>query len=413
MRLAIRLFILFIAISVTSCLDSSDINEEKQVGPYARKPVGTFEVNDTVLKSGVYDFSLSLKDYGSADIAKEWAFSDLQEWTDNNTTYSQSPKGETESNDKWESANYEKSDNNRIGNDWITFERVIDDDDTSIPQLHINVKHNDTGKYRAVKLIIDNPSVELSWSDLVIAQKPEPDMSTFCVYARYKGIIHSSTARLNEYEETVYEDKDFSDFLIEFSKKPGIETIVVDNEIVDFIDDDDVAENPQLKSFMEAINDSRPSIVRNDLFFGQYGRANTGFEYMTSSDVGYYALFDNDTFAGTNTYFNAPHFYAVSNIYKMWECNLNDKITSIALAYNGTDPSVCCVLTVWQDADCNNGDDYRTKHRVSFIASYNQPRLTRSHLKNVPFLNSSGNWNDCISSISFHFGNYGSYLVDY
>ena len=31
MRLAIRLFILSIAVSVTSCLDSSDINEEKQI----------------------------------------------------------------------------------------------------------------------------------------------------------------------------------------------------------------------------------------------------------------------------------------------------------------------------------------------------------------------------------------------
>ena len=92
---------------------------------------------------------------------------------------------------------------------------------------------------------------------------------------------------------------------------------------------------------------------------------------------------------------------------------LNDKVTSLVVAYDGDDDEVCAVLTVWEVIHYNYGDNDRTKHRLSFVASYESPRVMRDNLKNIKCIGSGDSWNDRISSYSFYFGNYARKLKDY
>ena len=92
---------------------------------------------------------------------------------------------------------------------------------------------------------------------------------------------------------------------------------------------------------------------------------------------------------------------------------LNDKVSSLAVAYYAPLRDYCFVLTVWEDKNYNHGDSDRTKHRISFIANSDNPRTCVGNLKTVPCGNSSKSWNDRISSISMHFGNDGIDLKDY
>ncbi|MFS6554639.1 hypothetical protein VPJ68_03895, partial [Parabacteroides distasonis] len=53
------------------------------------------------------------------------------------------------------------------------------------------------------------------------------------------------------------------------------------------------------------------------------------------------------------------NFHFTWNLPNLKPYGMNDKITSIAVGYKGYDKGVCSVLTVWDDADYNSGDDYR------------------------------------------------------
>ena len=79
----------------------------------------------------------------------------------------------------------------------------------------------------------------------------------------------------------------------------------------------------------------------------------------------------------------------------------------------GNAQDMCSVLTVWEDSYFNYGDLDRQKHRISFVADYNNRKVSRNNLKNIMCLNSGKNWNDRISSYSFNMGIFNRHLKDY
>lgn len=61
----------------------------------------------------------------------------------------------------------------------------------------------------------------------------------------------------------------------------------------------------------------------------------------------------------------------------------------------------------------NEGDNDRTKHRVSFIASRYYPEVKWATLKDLSCIGSHNSWNDRISSYAFYMGNYENRWIDY
>lgn len=112
-------------------------------------------------------------------------------------------------------------------------------------------------------------------------------------------------------------------------------------------------------------------------------------------------------------YYNLLGLNKFEDCNKMSNKNLNDKVSSLAVSYNGTNKDVCAVLTIWEDSDYNNGDNDRTKHRISVIATYDQRKVMYPDLKKIKCIGSSNSWNDRISSLSFHFGYVDSQWKNY
>jgi hypothetical protein len=124
-------------------------------------------------------------------------------------------------------------------------------------------------------------------------------------------------------------------------------------------------------------------------------------------------MFDDSGFDDTYVFKNLKDLNEVADESYMRNIGLNDKVSSLAVSYNGTNPEVCAVLTIWEDSYYNYGDNDRTKHRISIVATKDNPKVSISKLKSVKCINSLSTWNDRISSYSFAFGNYDSHLKDY
>ena len=281
--------------------------------------------------------------------------------------------------------------------------------------IKVKIDQNTSNETREVQFMVyakptgfNNDAIRCS-NSVRIQQNPL-NQSTFTVKARYKGIIYTSSAQFNEKNEIVYEDTEFQTLMESLSKKDYVETIVMDNEIVDYFDSDDMAAQPALKALMKKVDASRKISVRKDIIGS---RSSDGFQNMSTEALGYFAIYDDDNFSDTNYYSNFTGLSEYYDQYSLKDIGLNDKVTSLVVSYNGTNSEVCSVLTVWEDSSYNHGDNDRTKHRISFIASAKNPRLSRPNLKNIPCLNSKDSWNDRISSLSFHFGNFGEYLRNY
>lgn len=142
-------------------------------------------------------------------------------------------------------------------------------------------------------------------------------------------------------------------------------------------------------------------------------RAVNPFVWWDASAPGYVALFDDNGFADTSINFNLYNLYQSVDIPNMKEYGLNDKVSSIALGYNGNNSNVCTVLTVWEDSDYNHGDIGRKKHRLHFLASGLTRMLQIPDLRKVICHGSSSNWNDRISSMSLHFGYVDASYINY
>ncbi len=293
---------------------------------------------------------------------------------------------------------------------WLKVEKIMDDGRSA---LKITVDQNDSGVTRIAEIGIRremDTKKGYFTGRVVIRQNPKYDTTPFEMKIRYKGEIHSTMAHLDEAGNVVMEDSEFRDFMEYLESQEGIEAVVIDDEIVDYFDNSDVEAKPALAELRTAIDRNMTIELRTDL--GRT-RAKDAFRYLDNKALGYFAVYDDTGFSDTDLFKNLNSLMDAFDSGYMNDYGLNDKISSLAVAYKGTDPDVCAVLTVWEDSYYNNGDRVRAKHRVSFIASYYTPLLSRSSLKNIKCIGSSNSWNDRISSISFHFGYYNAYLKDY
>ncbi len=217
-------------------------------------------------------------------------------------------------------------------------------------------------------------------------------------------------ARLNIEEEIVMESPEFIETINRIEAMEDIEAIVQEDGIVDYFDASDMEAKPALARLRQKIDASTRC---NILPLEAPTRAKDAFRFMTADALGYYGLFDDEGFTDSCYGSNLTDLNEVKDIDYMRDIGLNDKVSSLAVAYNGDNPELCAVLTVWEDSYFNNGDNDRTKHRISFIASTYTPRILWSSLKKIKCMGSSNSWNDRISSFSFHFGYYGRQLKPY
>lgn len=291
---------------------------------------------------------------------------------------------------------------------WLKVEKIMDG---NRPALKIGVDENDSDRVRSAEIKISRKCDERTYyGSVIVSQHPKYDHTPFEMKVRYKGKVRSSMAHIDDDGKIVMEDVGFKEFMENLESRDGIEAVVMDDEIIDYFDDSDVAVKPALAALRTAIDESMSVNVRADL---GTTRGKDAFRYMADYAAGYFAVFDDTGFSDTNMYRNLSDFMESFDNGYLRGNGLNDKISSLAVAYKGTDKDVCAVLTVWEDSYYNNGDDNRTKHRLSFVASYYTPMVSRDNLKRIKCINSSNSWNDRISSLSFHFGHYNTNLKDY
>lgn len=294
---------------------------------------------------------------------------------------------------------------------WILLNRIQEGNQA---KLHIQLSKNSNTEKRGLSISIGQKGRDGNnyIGVFTIMQKGlEEKEGPFEVKVRYKGQIHSSMATLDEQEKLVYEDADFAVFMEDLSNRSGIEAIARENGIIDYYDNDDVEAVSAIRRMMDPIETS--SIIEPRWrTFATRSDANP-YRYMNANALAYCALFDDKGYKDTHIYQNFTSLTQFYDQERMQNIGLNDKVTSLAVAYNGNDSTICAVLTVWEDTNYNHGDNNRTKHRMNFVASYYSPTMGWRNLKQVPCLTGNDTWNDRISSISFHFGHYGSYLIPY
>ncbi|MDE6548639.1 MAG: hypothetical protein K2L22_06550, partial [Muribaculaceae bacterium] len=269
------------------------------------------------------------------------------------------------------------------------FYHVWADWENGEPVVKASLKRNDTNKYRKLSIEI-YPSVKYHGSSVygyvVIVQEPVGVNDKFNMRIKYNGTYYSSEATHDENGNFVYEDTEFADIMREIDAKSDIQTMILEDGTVYYYDTEDIARNQPYLDIMEIQETNETGLLT---------KANDGFADY-NGELGYFAVFEHDTFSGSKIAqsFTNLHFTYDLPTYK--SLGMNDKVSSIALAYNGTDSLVCSVLTIWEDADFNYGDDYRKKHRISIVATKKTPKTTVSNLKNIKMHNSSSSWNDCI-----------------
>jgi hypothetical protein len=268
---------------------------------------------------------------------------------------------------------------------------------------------NNTDKERKILLHIASYDPEISRQFILVgyveiiqlpaSSEADTTLESFSLRARYKGKVYSTEASIDDDGDYVYENPEYKALMDRIDADPSAQMLIMDDETICYYDNEDIADNRPYEDIC-ALSPTPAT------------RA-TGFEAITSTDMAFVGLFDNDHFGGSNVTHGLPQYDYTWNIPTMNWYSLNDKITSIALGYNGKDALVCSVLTIWDDSNYNHGDNNRSKHRISIVASKNSPRVSVADLKKVKKIGSSKSWNDCISSISLHFGYTDRLLRDY
>lgn len=182
---------------------------------------------------------------------------------------------------------------------------------------------------------------------------------------------------------------------------------VVEGDVVRIIDENDSDGKLRINRMLKGIGSGRKyagglvsTRSTEDPFEGNYG-------------LGMAALYNHDSFRDGSIQHALSSTDEVSYVTNMIDIGLNDKITSIAVKYTGDAENMCAVLTVWEDSNFNEGDNDRTKHRVSFIASKYNPEVKWATLKDLSCIGSHNSWNDRISSYAFYMGNYENRWIDY
>lgn len=238
------------------------------------------------------------------------------------------------------------------------------------------------------------------------------DDSRFPMQIRYKGKLYSSMAEIDDNGEYHYDDPEFASMMNYLDNTPGIDAVVKDNLIVDYYDADDPVYLNILNGVDRPID---PTLSLTPVSTTLSKTRADGFEHFTQGSIGYYAAFSDGEFKGDYLTFSAKNLHNSHNLRDLKLIGMNDKLSSVAVYYGGDLPNVCAVLTVWENGNYNNDDNNipRRKHRVSFIATYYNRKISRNSLKNVKLINASGSWNDRISALSFHFAYLDKPLMDY
>ncbi|MDE5773000.1 MAG: hypothetical protein K2H86_00905 [Muribaculaceae bacterium] len=283
-------------------------------------------------------------------------------------------------------------------------------------KIVVTIPENNTGQIRGFNLcagIDDGYPID---GMIQIYQLPKEDSladdSRFPMQIRYKGKVYSSMAEIDENGEYHYDDFEFEKMMCYLDNTPGIDAVVKDNLIVDYYDADD----PVYLNILNGVD--RPIDQTLSLTPVSTPLSKTradGFELFTQGSIGYYAAFSDGEFKGEYLTFTPKNMHNSHNLRDLKLIGMNDKLSSVAVYYGGDLQNVCAVLTVWENGNYNFDDNNipRKKHRVSFIATYYNRKISRNSLKNVKLINASGSWNDRISALSFHFAYLDTPLMDY
>jgi hypothetical protein len=393
---------LLVGVVLTSCSSDDPVGLNGITG---FQEVYHYEIADSIVSADSHEFTLSM--IGSNQ-PKDWTIWDVKLWSGDEIpdSINQYTKGlEKISNDKFSQKG------NSFGVEWISFEKQSTE---TSPKLKVTIKENDTYLARGVMLLFGNEKKSGGLVDcgiLIIIQKPMPDMEPFMMKIRYKNTLYSTTAHLNMNEEIEYQDPIFSRVMEEIDGLKNVEAIVLEDDIVDYFDMDDNNTSKAIAKIRQRIDSATRCGIRDDVFTTR--AAKDGYRFETSDALGYFAMFDDSGFDDTYVFKNLKDLNEVADESYMRNIGLNDKVSSLAVSYNGTNPEVCAVLTIWEDSYYNYGDNDRTKHRISIVATKDNPKVSISKLKSVKCINSLSTWNDRISSYSFAFGNYDSHLKDY
>lgn len=286
------------------------------------------------------------------------------------------------------------------------FYHVTIEKDNNGPLVKVYLKENDTNEERRVMICIGDYSDKSRKVNGCVILSQYQDYSKeepFKLRAKYKGEIYESLVKLDSVGGFVYDNPEYKRIMADIDNNPSTQLVIMSDSMLNYYDDDDLASN-------QLIMDIKSLRTSGDL--NVYTRA-SGFENLCSGDLGFMAIYGDADFKGKMISKGLTDFnlnYTVTNLKSI---SLNDKISSIAVFYGGEDSMICSVLTIWDDADYNHGDNDRKKHRLSFVATKNNPRITCSNLKNIKKIGSSKSWNDCLSSFIFHFGYTDNLLLDY
>ncbi|MDE5871271.1 MAG: hypothetical protein K2H22_04980 [Muribaculaceae bacterium] len=268
------------------------------------------------------------------------------------------------------------------------------------PVIHIELKENGTGEDRSFRLHIRS---EVGYGAVDILQKAPQTTGKFFLKAKYKDRFYTTEAETDSNGDISFSDPEYSSLMEKIDSMDDVRMMIMDDSTIFYYDREDAETN-------QAYNDIL-SLASNDCDGAALSTRADGFEYDDPSYLGYFAIFDKDHFNGLNMSKGLTDFDFTYNIQYLH--NLNDKVTSIAVGYNSCDPLVCSVLTIWEDSDFNHWEYNTSKRRISIIASRNSPKTSIPDLKKIKRIGSSKSWNDCISSISFHFGYIDRLLLDY
>lgn len=300
-----------------------------------------------------------------------------------------------------------------VEDDWLTYQLIEED---GVQKILISLEDNNTGEIRGKRIYIYKKLSNnyYGMGQCIIFQYPED----YLVKVRYKGKKYESYANADLWGNVTYKDQGMSELIDMLSAKEDVETIVMDNEEVLFFDKEDVQTNYKVKDLINEIDNScycqeLANSQVNNVGDDRMSRLSYDpFAWNDPDNYGYYAVFEDSEFRGYKNYYNFIGLMIYLDLYDLSEHNLQDKISSLAVAYNYTDPTICSVLVLWENEHWNYNDSNRSKHRISFVASYDNPQISRNKLSTIPCLN-GGNWNDKASSLSFYFGNYDNYWADY
>ena len=316
-----------------------------------------------------------------------------------------------ESTDSWNEGTF-PSDTNQEDDFYYVWTDKID----GMPVIKVRLKSNDSFEERKLRLFITSDARyynTIPVGEVTIIQSGYNDDSNKSdslqmVKAFYKGRLYSSEVAISPEGDISYLDPEFSDLMQKIDTIQSINMVIMGDEQVYYYDAEDISENRPLEDIRNAsdLNSKNASIIstRGEVY---------PFDGLAKEDLGFFAIYDNDNFGGSRIAKGLTNFHFTHNLSALKPYSMNDKVTSIAVYYAAFESNVCSVLTVWDDSDFNFGDKDRKKHRISIIATWNSRRTLLPALKKIKKIGSSKSWNDCISSISFHFGYPDSLLLDY